>query len=122
MHSVPGPVASLEVRVASATAGSSLGCLLGPSLRHVVSENRAYRHARASQRGLWVSEAARESLKEALRVRPRPSELRNLAWVARSHTYLAEGKKAMARKDYEKVLADDASYPGLQELLAAFTT
>ena len=64
-------------------------------------------------------EAARESLKEALRVRSRPSELRNLAWVARGHTYLAEGKKAMARKDYERVLADDASYPGLHDMLAA---
>lgn len=64
-------------------------------------------------------EAARESLKEALRPRSRPIELRNLAWVARGHTYFAEGKKAMARKDYERVLADDANYPGLDEMLAA---
>lgn len=64
-------------------------------------------------------EAARESLKEALRVRSRSPELRKLAWVARGHTYLAEGKKAMARKDYERVLAEDAAYPGLQEMLAA---
>lgn len=35
------------------------------------------------------------------------------------HTYLAEGKKAMARKDYERVLADDASNPGLHDMLAA---
>lgn len=67
------------------------------------------------ERGFY--EAARESLKEALRVRSRPSELRNLAWIARGHTYLAEGKKAMARKDYERVLADDASYPGLGAML-----
>lgn len=63
-------------------------------------------------------EAARESLKEALRVRSRPAELRTLAWVARGHTYAAEGKKAMARKDYERVLAEDASYPGLPDMLA----
>ncbi|WP_261799202.1 tetratricopeptide repeat protein [Microbacterium wangchenii] len=66
-------------------------------------------------------EAARESLKEALRVRSRPAELRHLALVARGHTYLAEGKKAMARKDYERVLAEDASYPGLSEMLAEVT-
>jgi predicted negative regulator of RcsB-dependent stress response len=63
-------------------------------------------------------EAAREALKEALRIRSRPAELRHLALVARGHTYLAEGKKAMARKDYERVLAEDANYPGLQDMLA----
>lgn len=62
-------------------------------------------------------EAAREALKEALRPRSRPVELRHLALIARGHTYLAEGKRAMARKDYERVLADNASYPGLQEML-----
>ncbi|WP_374974650.1 DUF4236 domain-containing protein [Microbacterium trichothecenolyticum] len=64
-------------------------------------------------------EAAREALKEALRIRSRPAELRHLALVARGHTYFAEGKKAMARKDYERVLAEDAGYPGLQEMLSA---
>ncbi len=66
-------------------------------------------------------EAAREALKEALRPRSRPVELRHLALVARGHTYFAEGKRAMARKDYERVLADDAAYPGLQEMLKAAT-
>jgi len=64
-------------------------------------------------------EAAREALKEALRIRSRPAELRHLALVSRGHTYFAEGKKALARKDYERVLAEDAAYPGLQELLTA---
>ena len=67
-------------------------------------------------------EAARESLKEALRVRSRPVELRHLALIARGNTYLAEGKKAMARKDYERVLADNAAYPGLTDILAAVTS
>ena len=67
-------------------------------------------------------EAAREALKEALRPRSRPAELRHLALIARGHTYLAEGKKAMARKDYERVLADNAAYPGLQEMLEAATS
>lgn len=73
-------------------------------------------------RELGYFEAARESLKEALRIRSRPSELRHLALVARGHTYLAEGKKAMARKDYERVLADNAEFPGLREMLAAATS
>lgn len=64
-------------------------------------------------------EAAREALKEALRVRSRQTELRHLAWVARGYTYLSEGKRTMARKDFERVLAEDASYPGLAEMLAA---
>ncbi|WP_460800154.1 tetratricopeptide repeat protein [Microbacterium sp. GXF0217] len=64
-------------------------------------------------------EAARESLKEALRVRSRPAELRHLAWVSRGQTYLLEGKKAMARKDFERVLAEDAAYPDLDKMLAS---
>lgn len=64
-------------------------------------------------------EAARESLKEALRVRSRPADLRHLAYVSRGQTYLLEGKKAMARKDFERVLAEDATYPDLNELLAS---
>jgi hypothetical protein len=75
------------------------------------------------QRGTALREsgyfdAAREALKEALRPRSRPSELRHLALIARGHTFLAEGKKSLARKDFERVLADDAAYPGLRELLA----
>lgn len=66
-------------------------------------------------------EAAREALKEALRPRSRPAELRHLALIARGHIYLAEGKRAMARKDYERVLADNAAYPGLREMLEAAT-
>lgn len=76
------------------------------------------------QRGVALREqgffgASREALKEALRPRSRPTELRHLAFVTRGSTYLAEGKKAMARKDFERVLAEDASYPGLDEMLAA---
>jgi len=64
-------------------------------------------------------EASRESLKEALRLRSRPVELRNLALVERGKTYLAEGKKALARKDFEMVLADTSAFDGLTDLLAA---
>ncbi|WP_396450803.1 DUF4236 domain-containing protein [Leucobacter aridicollis] len=67
-------------------------------------------------RELGYYEASREAFKEALRPRSRPAELRSLAWIARGQTYLAEGKRAMARKDFERVLAEDATYPGLSEL------
>lgn len=64
-------------------------------------------------------DAAREALKEALRVRSRPPVLRHLALVARGSTYLAEGKKGMARKDFELVFGEDASFPRIDELVAA---
>lgn len=62
--------------------------------------------------------AAREALKEALRLRSRPAELRHLALVERAYTYLAEGKPGMARKDLEKVLAENSVYPGLVAAMA----
>lgn len=64
-------------------------------------------------------EASREALKEALRPRSRPAELRQFASIERGKTYLAEGKKAMARKDFERVMAENSSFEGLADLLAA---
>lgn len=63
-------------------------------------------------------EASRTALKEALRPRSRPAELRQVASIERGKTYLAEGKKAMARKDFERVMAENSSFDGLAELLA----
>jgi tetratricopeptide (TPR) repeat protein len=65
-------------------------------------------------------DAARESFKEALRIRSRPAELRQRALIERGLTYLAEGKRSMARKDFEKVLSENSAYPGLSEHLANF--
>ncbi|WP_261382532.1 lipopolysaccharide assembly protein LapB [Arthrobacter sp. UKPF54-2] len=75
------------------------------------------------QRGIAFREqgffdAARESFKEALRVRSRPAELRQRALIERGLTYLGEGKRGLARKDFEKVLSDNSAYPGLREHLA----
>lgn len=70
-------------------------------------------------RELGHPDAAREALKEALRPRSRPVELRQLALIERGKTYLAEGKKGMARKDFEKVLGETSAYPGLRDLLDA---
>ena len=77
------------------------------------------------QRGIAFREqgfpdAARESFKEALRIRSRPAELRQRALIERGLTYLSEGKRAMARKDFEKVLSENSAYPGLREHLANF--
>lgn len=63
-------------------------------------------------------DAARDALKEALRVRSRPAALRHAALITRADTYLAEHKLAMARRDLDRVLAEDAGYPGLREALA----
>ncbi len=63
-------------------------------------------------------EAARESLKEALRSRSRSAELRQAALIERGKAYLGEGKKGMDRKDFERVLAENSDFAGLSELLA----
>lgn len=64
-------------------------------------------------------EAPRESLEEALRSRSRSGELRQAALIERGKVYLDEGKKGMARKDFERVLAENSDFEGLRELLAA---
>jgi tetratricopeptide (TPR) repeat protein len=70
-------------------------------------------------RELRMFDAARESFKRALAARSRPPILRHLGLVERGQCYLAEGKRAMARKDFQKVLAANANYPGLADHLAA---
>lgn len=77
-----------------------------------------------TQRGIALRElgmhgAAVEAFKEALRVRSRPAELRQRALVERGSTHLAAGKNSLARKDFDKVYAENTQYPGLAELLAS---
>ncbi|WEO76417.1 hypothetical protein BJQ94_13720 [Cryobacterium sp. SO2] len=74
------------------------------------------------QRGIALREqgyfeASKASLKEALRVQSGPVDLRRWAYIQRGLTYLADGRRAMAKKDFERVLAEDSGYPGLAELL-----
>lgn len=71
----------------------------------------------AALRMLGFFDAARESFKAVLARRSLASELRHQALVERALTYQAEGKKAMARKDLERILAEEANYPGLHSLL-----
>lgn len=63
--------------------------------------------------------AAREAFKEALKSKSRDAAIRHFALVGRARTYLAENKRSMAKKDLERVLGEDASYPGVQELLVS---
>lgn len=64
-------------------------------------------------------EAAHETLKEALRSRSRAAPIRHLALAERAENYLAQGKKSQARKDLERILAEDSDYEGVRERLAA---
>jgi DNA-binding SARP family transcriptional activator len=66
-------------------------------------------------------EAAHEALKEALRSRSRAAEIRHLALAERAQNYLAQGKKSQARKDLERILAEDSDYEGVREQLAELT-
>ena len=62
-------------------------------------------------------DAAHEAFKEALRSRSRAATIRHHALHERAENYLAQGKKTMARKDLERILADDSSYQGVREKL-----
>lgn len=66
-------------------------------------------------------DAARAAFREALRIRSRHPQIRCLAWVERARCYAMEGKRSQARQDLERVLAVDASYPGIDEALAALS-
>ncbi len=68
------------------------------------------------------NDAAREAFKEALRSRSRNPLIRHKALWERAHVHLAAGKKAMARRDLEKILAEDSDFRGVQEELARIGT
>ncbi len=68
-------------------------------------------------RELGHYESARLAFKEALRARSRSREVRFRALVGRALTFHAEGKLSMARKDLDRIRAEDANYPGLADAL-----
>ncbi|MEY2399613.1 MAG: hypothetical protein QOJ00_2787 [Actinomycetota bacterium] len=63
-------------------------------------------------------EAARQSFKEALRTKKRDPVVRHRALLERARTYEREGKRAMARKDLERIMAEDSNYEGLDQAIA----
>jgi tetratricopeptide (TPR) repeat protein len=66
-------------------------------------------------------DAAHEVLKEALRARSRAAPIRHLALAERAQNYLAQGKRRQARKDLERILAEDSDYEGVREQLATLS-
>ncbi|MFY9587896.1 MAG: hypothetical protein WAT66_10625 [Actinomycetota bacterium] len=68
---------------------------------------------------LGYNDAAMVAFKEALKSRSRAPEIRHRALSERSRAYDALGKRAMARKDLERIMAEDSQYPGLQERITA---
>lgn len=63
-------------------------------------------------------DAAHESFKEALRARSRSPVIRHHALFERAQNHRAQGKVAAARKDLERILAEDSDYEGVREQLA----
>ena len=63
-------------------------------------------------------DAAHEALKEALRSKSRAAPIRHMALAERAQNHLQQGKKGMARKDLERILAEDSDYPNVREELA----
>jgi tetratricopeptide (TPR) repeat protein len=64
-------------------------------------------------------DAARAVFREALASKKRNPVIRHRAWLERARTYEAEGKRAQARKDLESIMAEDSTYEGLADELAA---
>lgn len=62
-------------------------------------------------------DAALTTFKEALRYPSRPIELRKFAWLSRAKAYIDSSKMSLARRDLERIMAEDSSYPGLDDLL-----
>ena len=67
------------------------------------------------------NDAAQEAFKETLRSRSRAASVRHLALSERARNYEAQGKKAMARKDLERILAEDSDFEGVRERLASIS-
>ena len=68
---------------------------------------------------LGYHDAAIASFKEALRSKSRAAEIRHLALSERARTYEAMGKRSMARKDLERIMAEDSIYEGLGDRIIA---
>jgi Tfp pilus assembly protein PilF len=63
-------------------------------------------------------DAAHEAFRQGLRSRSRDAAIRHLALSERAANYVAQGKNGMARKDLERILAEDSTFEGVRERLA----
>lgn len=64
-------------------------------------------------------DAAKESLKEALKSKNRASVIRHRGHAERALVYMAEGKRAMALKEVEKIMAENPNDEGVKLILSA---
>jgi len=85
-----------------------------PSALLLVYRASALRH-------LGHPEAALDALREVVRFRSRAPEIRHQALAERAETYASLGQRAKAREDLERILAEDAEFPGVQDRLAALS-
>jgi tetratricopeptide (TPR) repeat protein len=69
-----------------------------------------------------MREAALTAYKDALRSTKRDPGLLREARYERARLYIEDGKKAQARKEFEKVYADDPNYRDVRDLLASLST
>jgi tetratricopeptide (TPR) repeat protein len=128
---LPGAIAVVEQLEPTTFAALSLAELYSQSGRHadvvsltdgVTNEDDAsallcvFRGVAFREQGFY--DAARAAFKEALKTKRRDAVVRHRALWERARTYVAEGKRAMARKDLERILAEDSDYAGLAEALA----
>jgi tetratricopeptide (TPR) repeat protein len=75
-----------------------------------------YRAISLREQGLC--DAAIETLRRARSSKKRNEDVLNKALYERALCYEKLGKKAMARKDLEKIVATDSDFPGVTEALA----
>lgn len=68
------------------------------------------------------NEASLECLKQSLAKKSRSEIILNRGLWERSFTYERMGKKALAKKDLEKIMSREPSYPGLNERLSLLNT
>jgi tetratricopeptide (TPR) repeat protein len=89
------------------------------AVRHLVTSATICQRSPRALREQGFRDAAHEAFKEAVRSRSREATIRHHALFERSQNYEQQGKKAMARKDLERILGEDSTYPGVREQLAA---
>jgi tetratricopeptide (TPR) repeat protein len=67
-------------------------------------------------------DAAKEALKEALKSKKRSMIIRHRGHAERALTYMADGKRALALKEVEKIMAENPNDEGVKLILSALET
>jgi Flp pilus assembly protein TadD len=80
----------------------------------------AFRASALSSKGLH--DAALQTLKEALRFRSRDAAIMRLSRYVRAHVYEQMGQKAKAKRDLERIYAEDPQFLDVEALLGLTTT